>query len=72
MEKAGHFPILTNAAKAKEVMGKINKTYKLDSRGLATYFHKRWVNKHGARLYFRLRAKKGHGKAVVAAEKRLA
>ncbi|MEM3467111.1 MAG: transposase, partial [Candidatus Jordarchaeales archaeon] len=36
MEKAGHFPLLTNAAKAKAMMGKINKTDKLDSRGLAT------------------------------------
>ena len=36
MEKAGHFPFLTNAAKTKAKMGKINKTDKLDSRGLAT------------------------------------
>ncbi|MDM7939844.1 MAG: IS110 family transposase, partial [Methanothrix sp.] len=36
MEKAGHLPLLTNAAKAKAMMGKINKTDKLDARGLAT------------------------------------
>ena len=36
MEKAGHLPFLTNAAKAKSMMGKINKNDKLDARGLGT------------------------------------
>lgn len=36
MEKAGHTPLLTNAKKAKCMMGGINKTDKLDARGLAT------------------------------------
>ena len=35
-------------------------------------FHKRWANKHAARLYVRLRARKGHGKAVVAVARHLA
>jgi len=35
IEKAGHTPILTHAAKAKLMMGQINKTDKLDARGLA-------------------------------------
>ena len=35
MEKAGHKPLLTNAGKAKAMMGQINKTDKLDARGLA-------------------------------------
>lgn len=35
MEKAGHLPFWTNAAKAKAMMGKINKTDKLEARGLA-------------------------------------
>jgi transposase len=35
MEKAGHHPSLTNAGKAKRMMGNINKTDKLDARGLA-------------------------------------
>jgi transposase len=35
MEKAGHQPILVNAGKAKLLMGHINKTDKLDARGLA-------------------------------------
>ncbi len=35
MEKAGHKPSLVNAAKAKLMMGNINKTDKLDARGLA-------------------------------------
>jgi transposase len=35
MEKAGHIPILVNAGKAKLMMGNINKTDKLDARGLA-------------------------------------
>jgi len=35
MEKTGHIPILANAAKAKLMMGQINKTDKLDARGLA-------------------------------------
>jgi len=35
MEKAGHKPSLVHAAKAKLMMGQINKTDKLDARGLA-------------------------------------
>lgn len=35
MEKAGHIPALVNAGKAKAMMGGINKTDKLDARGLA-------------------------------------
>lgn len=35
MEKAGHLPSLAHAAKAKLMMGNINKTDKLDARGLA-------------------------------------
>lgn len=35
MEKAGHVPFLVNAGKAKAMMGGINKTDKLDARGLA-------------------------------------
>ncbi len=35
MENAGHHPILTHAGKAKLMMGQINKTDKLDARGLA-------------------------------------
>jgi len=35
MEKAGHNPILAHAGKAKLMMGQINKTDKLDARGLA-------------------------------------
>lgn len=35
MERAGHEPLLVDAAKAKKQMGQINKTDKLDSRGLA-------------------------------------
>jgi transposase len=35
MEKAGHEPKLTNAGKAKLMMGQINKTDKLDANGLA-------------------------------------
>lgn len=35
MEKAGHKPLLVNAGKAKLMMGQINKTDKLDARGLA-------------------------------------
>ncbi len=35
MEKAGHIPVLVNAGKAKLMMGGINKTDKLDARGLA-------------------------------------
>lgn len=36
MERAGHIPSLVNAGKAKAMMGGINKTDKLDARGLAT------------------------------------
>jgi transposase len=35
MEKAGHIPTLVNPGKAKLMMGNINKTDKLDARGLA-------------------------------------
>lgn len=35
MEKAGHFPALAHAAKSKLMMGQINKTDKLDAKGLA-------------------------------------
>jgi transposase len=35
MEKAGHIPLLTNAGKAKAMMGQINKTDKLNAKGLA-------------------------------------
>lgn len=35
MEKAGHRPLLAHARKAKLMMGEINKTDKLDARGLA-------------------------------------
>lgn len=35
MENAGHVPSLVNAGKAKAMMGGINKTDKLDARGLA-------------------------------------
>jgi transposase len=35
IEQAGHIPLLTNAGKAKAMMGQINKTDKLDAKGLA-------------------------------------
>lgn len=35
IERAGHVPVLTHAAKAKLMMGHINKTDKLDASGLA-------------------------------------
>lgn len=35
MEKAGHRPVLVNPGKAKLMMGNINKTDKLDAKGLA-------------------------------------
>jgi transposase len=35
MEQAGHIPILVNPGKAKKSMGNINKTDKLDAKGLA-------------------------------------
>ena len=41
MEKAGHKPILVNPKRAKLLMGNINKTDKLDARGLAI------LNLHG-------------------------
>jgi len=41
MEKAGHRPVLVNPKKAKLLMGHINKTDKLDARGLAM------LNLHG-------------------------
>jgi len=36
MERAGHLPELAHAVKSKLMMGQINKTDKLDARGLAT------------------------------------
>lgn len=39
MERAGHVPRLAHAAKAKLMMGQINKTDKLDARGLALLLH---------------------------------
>lgn len=39
IEKAGHIPMLAHAAKAKLMMGQINKTDKLDARGLALLLH---------------------------------
>jgi len=36
IEKAGHIPILANAARARAMMGQVNKTDKLDAKGLAT------------------------------------
>lgn len=36
MEQAGHHPILVHARKAKLLMGLVNKTDKLDAKGLAT------------------------------------
>jgi transposase len=35
MERAGHYPALAHAAKSKLMMGQINKTDKLDAKGLA-------------------------------------
>ena len=35
MEQAGHVPLLTHAGKAKLMMGQINRTDKLDAKGLA-------------------------------------
>jgi transposase len=39
IETAGCIPLLTHAAKAKIMMGNVNKTDKLDARGLATLLH---------------------------------
>lgn len=39
IEAAGCLPLLTHAAKAKLLMGNINKTDKLDARGLARLLH---------------------------------
>jgi transposase len=39
IESAGCIPFLTHAAKAKVMMGNVNKTDKLDARGLATLLH---------------------------------
>lgn len=36
MERAGHLPALAHAAKSKLMMGMVNKTDKLDAKGLAT------------------------------------
>jgi len=39
IEEAGCLPLLAHAAKAKVIMGNINKTDKLDAKGLATLVH---------------------------------
>lgn len=39
IEAAGCIPMLTHAAKAKMMMGHVNKTDKLDAKGLATLLH---------------------------------
>ena len=39
IEQAGCVPLLAHAAKAKVIMGNINKTDKLDAKGLATLVH---------------------------------
>jgi len=39
IEQAGCTPLLTHAAKAKVMMGNVNKTDKLDAKGLATLLH---------------------------------
>jgi hypothetical protein len=39
IEDAGCVPLLAHAAKAKVMMGNINKTDKLDAQGLATLLH---------------------------------
>jgi len=39
IEAAGCIPFLTHAAKAKIMMGNVNKTDKIDARGLATLLH---------------------------------
>ena len=39
IEAAGCVPLLTHAAKAKVMMGNVNKTDKLDAQGLATLLH---------------------------------
>ncbi|NIS79723.1 MAG: IS110 family transposase [Anaerolineales bacterium] len=39
IEQAGCVPLLAHAAKAKVIMGNINKTDKLDAKGLATLIH---------------------------------
>lgn len=39
IEAAGCRPLLTHAAKAKVMMGNVNKTDKLDAKGLATLLH---------------------------------
>jgi len=44
----------------------------VEAANTVVIFHKKWANKHAARLYFRLRAKKGHSKAVIAVARHLA
>ncbi len=39
IEAAGCLPLLTHAAKAKVMMGNVNKTDKLDAKGLAKLLH---------------------------------
>lgn len=39
IEAAGCIPLMAHAAKAKVMMGNVNKTDKLDARGLATLLH---------------------------------
>jgi transposase len=54
IEAAGCIPLLTHAAKAKIMMGNVNKTDKLDARGLATLLHigslpTVWIPSHDVR-----------------------
>jgi len=44
----------------------------VEAAGVISIHHKRWPDRHFARTYRRLRAQKGHGKAVVAVARRLA
>jgi len=44
----------------------------VEAANTVVLFHKKWANKHVASLYLRLRAKKGHSKAVVAVARHLA
>jgi len=54
IEAAGCVPLMAHAAKAKVMMGNVNKTDKLDARGLATLLHLRslptvWLPPHEVR-----------------------
>lgn len=44
----------------------------IEAANTVVIFHKKWIDKHAATLYIRLRAKKGHSKAVVAVARHLA